>query len=133
MEKQEYLVRLGELQQEAERIGQENQNVERQISELRLLKINLEGFSESKNENALVSLGNGIYTKAELKSRELWVNIGSNTVVKKSVQETGKLIDEQVMKLENFKEQLGKEMGSLNMQLSALVESAQQLEESGQS
>lgn len=130
MEKQEYLIRLGELQQEAERIGQENQNVERQINELRLLKINLESFSESKNENALVSLGNGIYTKAELKGKELWVNIGSNTVVKKSVQETGKLIDDQVIKLENFKEQLGKEMVSLNMQLNALVESAQQLQES---
>jgi prefoldin alpha subunit len=133
MEKQEYLIRLGELQQEAERIGQENQNVERQINELRLLKINLESFSESKNENALVSLGNGIYTKAELKGKELWVNIGSNTVVKKSVQETGKLIDDQVAKLENFKEQLGKEMVSLNMQLNALVESAQQLQESEQS
>jgi prefoldin alpha subunit len=130
MEKQEYLIRLGELQQEAERIGQENQNVERQINELRILKINLESFAESKNENALVSLGNGIYTKAELKGRGLWVNIGSNTVVKKSVQETGKLIDEQVKKLENFKEQLCKEMGSLNMQLNALVESAQQLQES---
>jgi prefoldin alpha subunit len=133
MEKQEYLIRLGELQQEAERIGQENQNVERQINELRLLKINLESFSESKNENALISLGNGIYTKAELKSKELWVNIGSDTVVKKSVSETGKLIEEQIAKLESFKEQLGKEMGSLNMQLSALVENARQIQESGKS
>lgn len=129
MEKQDYIARLGMLQQEAERINQENENVTRQINELQNLKLNLEYFSSAKGSESLVSLGNGIYTKADVKERSLWVNIGANTVVKKSVSETNALIDEQIDKLGKIKEQIAKEMDSLNAQLNMLIEDARHAEE----
>jgi len=129
MEKQDYIVRLGMLQQEAERINQENENVTRQINELQSLKLNLEYFSSAKGSESLVSLGNGIYTKADVKERSLWVNIGANTVVKKSVSETNALIDEQIGKLGKIREQIAKEMDSLNAQLNMLIEDARHAEE----
>jgi prefoldin alpha subunit len=129
MEKQDYISRLGMLQQEAERINQENENVARQINDLQILKLNLEYFSSAKGSESLVSLGNGIYTKADVKERSLWVNIGANTVVKKSVSETNALIDEQIGKLGKIREQIAKEMDSLNAQLNMLIEDARHAEE----
>jgi prefoldin alpha subunit len=129
MEKQDYIARLGMLQQEAERINQENENVARQINDLQILKLNLEYFSSAKGSESLVSLGNGIYTKADVKERSLWVNIGANTVVKKSVSETNALIDEQIGKLGKIREQIAKEMDSLNAQLNMLIEDARHAEE----
>ena len=129
MEKQDYIVKLGMLQQEAERISQEHQNIERQINDLQSLKLNLEYFSNAKCNDALVSLGSGIYTKADMKGKGLWVNIGANTVVKKSVSETNALIDEQISKLGKIKEQLSREMELLNAQLNLLIEDARHAEE----
>jgi len=129
MEKQDYIARLGMLQQEAERINQENENVAKQINDLQILKLNLEYFSSAKGSESLVSLGNGIYTKADVKERSLWVNIGANTVVKKSVSETNALIDEQIGKLGKIREQIAKEMDSLNAQLNMLIEDARHAEE----
>jgi len=126
MEQQEYLLRLSILQQEAERIGQENENIIRQILELQELKNNLEVFKNSKNEDSLVSFGKGIFTEAHIKDKDLFVNIGSNVIVKKSIPETVELIDEQASKLEQVKEELAQHLGSLNMQLNALISSAKQ-------
>jgi len=126
MEQQEYLLRLSILQQEAERIGQENENIIRQILELQELKNNLEFFRNSKNEDSLVSFGKGIFTEASMKGKDLLINIGSNIIVKKSIPETVELIDEQVSKLEQIKEELAQHLGSLNIQLNALISSAKQ-------
>ena len=115
--KQEYLIRLGMLQQEAERLGQENEAINKQIMELSELKKNLNDFLSAKNKDALVSLGKGIFSKAELKDKELYVNIGAGVVVKKNVPDTIKIIDEQVLKLEEAKENLMREMESLNLQV----------------
>jgi prefoldin subunit 5 len=57
------------------------------------------------------------------------VNIGANTVVKKSVSETNALIDEQIGKLGKIREQIAKEMDSLNAQLNMLIEDARHAEE----
>jgi len=126
MEKQEYLLRISILQQEAERIGQENENAVRQILELQELKNNLEFFQNSKNENAFVSFGKGIFTEACIKNKELLVNIGSNVAVKKSIPETIKLIDEQIKKLEQVKNELAKHLEALNLQLDSLISGARQ-------
>jgi len=69
MEKQEYLLRISVLQQESERIRQENENVVRQILELQELKNNLEFFKNSRNENAFVSFGKGIFMEASIKEK----------------------------------------------------------------
>ena len=125
-EKKEYLIKLNLLQQQAEKIGQENENVTKQVIELQELKENLQDFLASKGKDSLISLGKGIYTKAELKEKELYVNIGANIVVKKRVPETVELIDEQIKKLEEVKESFGKELGLLNMQLNHLLENIKQ-------
>lgn len=126
MEQQEYLLRLNILQQEAERIRQENESVVGQILELEELKKNLEYFKNSKDEDSLVSFGKGIFTKANIKGKDLLVNIGSNVIVKKSIPETVGLINEQVGKLEKVKEELAEHLEALNLQLNSLISSAKQ-------
>ncbi|MEM4270667.1 MAG: hypothetical protein QXO70_01070, partial [Candidatus Pacearchaeota archaeon] len=60
--KKEYLIKLGMLQQEAEKLNQENDAISKQIIELNELKLNLNDFLERKNNDALISLGKGIFT-----------------------------------------------------------------------
>jgi len=118
--KKDYLIKLGMLQQEAERLGKENEAISKQVIELNELKINLTEFLNSKSKDSLISFGKGIYTKAELRDKELYVNIGSGIVVKKSVEDTIRVIDEQIIKLEEMKGNLLKEMENLNEKVQEL-------------
>jgi len=119
---QEYLLKLSMLQQEAEKISQENEAVVKQIAELNELKDNLKTFEENKEKESLVSLGKGIYTKAEFKDKELYVNIGAGIVVKKDVLNTIKLIDEQIKKLEIARLEYIKAMEDLNDRVKETIE-----------
>lgn len=120
--KQEYLMKLGMFQQEAERLSKENEAISKQVLELSELKINLTEFLNSKSKESLISFGRGIYTKAELKDKELYVNIGSGIVVKKSVEDTIRVINEQIIRLEEMKNSLLKEMENLNTMVQELAQ-----------
>jgi len=120
--KKEYLIKLGMFQQEAERLSKENEAISKQVIELNELKINLTEFLNSKSGESLISFGKGIYTKAELKNKELYVNIGSGIVVKKSVEDTIRVIDEQTARLEEMKNSLLKEMENLNIRVQELAQ-----------
>jgi prefoldin alpha subunit len=124
---QEYLIKLSMLQQEAEKISQENEAVTKQISELLELKENLLEIEKTKDKENLVSLGKGIYTKAEFKDKKLYVNIGAGVVVKKDVSSTVKLIDEQLKKLETSKANCVEAMEELNKRVKETIDEKEKL------
>ena len=119
---QEYLLKLQMLQQEAEKISQENESVSRQLSELTELKHNLNDFLLDKGDEAMVAVGKGIFAKAQLKEKRLYVNIGSGLVVKKDVPSTLTLIDEQLAKLEKIREEYVGQMEELNASVREIID-----------
>src|SRR3989344_2299124 len=84
--------------QQIKQLRQHIQQFEEQLSELLLLDQGIDSLSETKiGTEMLVPLSSGIFVKVELKDNKiLAVNVGSGTVVKKSISDTKGLIKKQI-------------------------------------
>ena len=123
MANEEYLLRIAEFQQEAEKINGQINLVNNQILELESLALSIEKLDEGQEE-ILASLGKGIFVKSKPLEKELFVNIGCNVVLKKTAKETIEIINRQVLQLENLKTSLEERIESLDMQFQELVKEA---------
>jgi len=126
MTKEEYLFKLSLLQQEANKLEEQIQLINQQVSELEILKMSLEKIDKIEEKEILASLGKGIFIKAEKKENELFVNIGEGVVVKKTSKETCDIIDKQIKQLEEIKINLLSEIEKINFQLQELVKEARE-------
>jgi prefoldin alpha subunit len=86
------------LNQQIRQLQQQIVNLENQAMELEVLEDNLEEIKKVKEgTEILVSLGAGIFAKAQLKdNKKLIVNVGTNTMVKKDVDDAKKLVSDQI-------------------------------------
>jgi prefoldin alpha subunit len=121
---EEYLIRLGMLEQEANKLQEQFQLVEQQIQEFEILRLSLEKLDETEEKAILANLGRGIYFKTELKDKNLFVNVGNGIVLRKTPQETVEIIEKQINQLQNLRQNLEKQIGNMNLQVQDLVESA---------
>ncbi|MEK6820408.1 MAG: prefoldin subunit alpha [Nanoarchaeota archaeon] len=126
MKKEEYLLRLSMLEQEANKIEEQIGIINQQISELEVLKLSLKNLSRTEEKEVLAPLGRGIFFKSELKEKELFVNVGREVVVKKSPEETAEIIEVQVSQMRAIKEHLISNITEVRMQLEDVVEQARQ-------
>jgi prefoldin alpha subunit len=130
MEQQECFMRVQMLGQEAEKIEQQLQVIDQQITELSSIKDSLETLKKDNNKEILANLGKGIFVRADIKEKDLFVNIGGSIVVKKSMDETIEVITNQNERLLAGKEQLVEKIREIqeNMQelMSGMNTSAEQ-------
>ena len=71
--------------------------------ELLLIKSSLEDLKEGSD--LLIPIGAGIYAKAKLTDAdEFLVNVGSNVIVKKSINEVKEMIDKEIEEIEKLLE-----------------------------
>jgi len=125
MEQQEYFMRVQMLGQEAEKIEQQIQAMDQQISELNAVKQSLEALYSGQNKEILANLGKGIFVKAEIKSKDLFVNVGKEVIVKKSITDTLKVIDDQNTKMLSGKEEFIVRIQEIQEQMQELIEASQ--------
>lgn len=126
MANEQYIMRLYALQQEAEKYEEQLNLANQQIQELESLSLSLKKITE--NKDILAPIGRGIYVESEVKSKELFVNIGSNIIVKKTPNQAIEIISNQINKIEEIKNGLMNEMNELNNQMRDLLEEAQKAE-----
>ncbi len=105
-------------------IQQQLQAVEQNILDLDDLEKGIEEIKDGKE--ILASVGKGIFAKAKLISEELTVDVGGKNYVKKSIEDTKKLILEQIKKLEEIKNALEKELEKINEELTSTMLKAQE-------
>ncbi|UCH12318.1 MAG: prefoldin subunit alpha [Candidatus Omnitrophota bacterium] len=107
-ELQQKYMHLQLMQQQIKQLQQQIQQFEQQIAELDSLSQSLDDLKKVKpGSDTLVPISSGIFAKATLKdNEELLVNVGANTVVKKSVSDTKKLIEKQSSEVRKLQEQL---------------------------
>ncbi len=100
------------LNQQIRQLQQQIVNLENQVIELEVLEDNLEEIKKIKEgTEILVSLGAGIFAKASLKdSKKLIMNVGSNTMVKKEVDEAKKVVTDQIDQLKNLIQDISMEL-----------------------
>ena len=119
MQNQEYLMKLSILQEEAKRLEEQINIVNNQLGEFEMLKMSLNNLNGGE---ILAGLGKGLYVKSEIKEKELFVNVGAGIVVKKSKDETEKIINRQIIQMAELKDVLLHEIEKINMQMKYLVD-----------
>ncbi len=112
---QELTFKFQMFEQQIVAIQQQLQAVEQTLLDMASLNL---GLDEIKKDKEILSpVGAGIFAKAKLISEELVVAIGEKNYIKKSIPETKKLIQEQIMKLEKVKESLDSELEKINEEI----------------
>ena len=91
----------------------------------------LDDFNKTAiGSNILVSLSPGVFANAGLKdNKELLVNVGSNIVVKKSVEETKELLKKRLEIIKQYRDMILDEMQKVNMQAVNLEQGINKLTE----
>lgn len=119
---QQYL-KLQLIDQQIKQIQENLIQLDKQLAELKYIAQSLDELRDVKeNSEILVPISPGIFTKAELKSNnELVVNIGGGITAEKNIEETKKMLSDQMSEATT----LGRE---LEVQLKNLVEEALQTE-----
>lgn len=125
MEKQEVQEKYMEfqfVQQQMAEIQKQAQVVTQQAAELEASKQSLDELSKIEpGAEILVPVQNGIFMKAKLAdSKELRVNVGSGITVEKTIQATKELLDNQLVELIEYRQQLVEELQMLLAQAKKL-------------
>ena len=116
------------LGQEAENLEQHMQAIDQQLSELNAVRQSIEAIKEGKQTEMLSNLGKGIFVKTEIKGKELFVNIGKEVIIKKTPEETIKIIQEQSEKLLTGKEEITSRIEQLQVEMRRLLSEMQATE-----
>ena len=85
------------------------------------MEIGLDEFREGEGKEVLSQIGKNIFAKTKLISDELIVNIGDGNLVKKSIEDTKKLIGEQTKKLERIRDELNSALEEINKEMSRMM------------
>jgi len=106
--RQERYIELQILEQQLNQIQKNLQMMDQQLAEIDAIKRNIETFGkEKKDSETLMPIANGIFGKAKLSGNsELFVNVGSNVIVKKTIPDTVKLIENQGKEIEKYRVEL---------------------------
>lgn len=128
MEQQEFMIQLQMLQQEAEALDQQVQIIEQQTAEMNAVKVSLDELSDEKKtgmKTILANLGKGIFIEAEVKNKELFVNVGKDVLVKKTPKQTIIIVEEQLKKLEAGKASIIERIEEIQVSMQTLVQEVQ--------
>lgn len=101
MEEQE-IFQAQMIERQHQELEQNLELVETQISELEQFREELGFLIKSKEKKALSLLGRGVYMETSIQDKtKLFVEVGSNVVVKKTPEEAMNVIEGQVSRLKN--------------------------------
>ncbi len=129
MNQQEYFMQMQMLGQEAEKLDQQMQMIDQQSIELAAVRDSIVSIKESsgkeKETEILANLGKGIFVKADLKEKNLYINIGKDVIVRKTPDETLKIIDEQTKKMAEGKMAMTERIQQLQLEMNNLLMKAQ--------
>jgi prefoldin alpha subunit len=126
MNEQEYFMQIQMMGQEAQGIEQQIQVIEQQIMELHAVRGSLEAISKSDGKaEILASLGKGIFVKADLKDKEVFVNVGKDVILKKSPEETIKVIEHETTRMIEGKDMFVSKIQEIQEQMQSMMEEMQ--------
>ncbi len=126
---QEKYMEMKILEEQIKQVQVQAQTVEQQLIELMATTQSLDDFKKTKQgDKILVPISSGIFTKAEIKdSKEFLVNVGANTVVKKDIESTKKLIEKQVEEMKELHSKINMQMQKLALHASGIEKELREL------
>jgi prefoldin alpha subunit len=125
-ENQELVYKLSLMQHQIQQFQQKLQTVEQNIIDLSSLSLGLDGLINGNNKEVLAQIGGGIFAKTKLLSEDLIVNIGGGNLLKKSIPDTKKLIEEQIEKLDAVRQELSENLNNLGSEFEKMIKDVQE-------
>jgi prefoldin alpha subunit len=104
-------------EQQIRMLQEQLQSVEQTSLDLQNLDLGLDDLKSSKDKEILAQVGRGIFVKAKVLSEDLIVDIGGKNFVTKSIENTKEIINSQVEKLSEIKEDLENELEKINSEI----------------
>ncbi|MEK6963728.1 MAG: prefoldin subunit alpha [Nanoarchaeota archaeon] len=91
-----------------EQLKEHLERLDRQLSEVAAMRKSLEEFKELEGqEELMVPITNGVFAKAQLKSKDkVHVNVGEGVIVDKTIDQAITLITTQLNQMANYREQV---------------------------
>jgi len=118
---EELEIKLGMFEQQIMQLQQQLQAINQANFEITKLNQGLDDLIGSKDKEILASLGKGIFANAKLASEDLVVDIGEGNFVKKSIPETKKIIEKQLVKLEDVRKEIEENLVKIDKEMTQLV------------
>jgi prefoldin alpha subunit len=118
---QEQIMQFQMLEQEANKLSQQLQMIEGNITEINDIKEGLVEIEKNETKEILANIGKKIFIPVEIKDKNLIIEVGNKKFVKKSIGETKELIEDQLLKLENAKAEITEKLDSLQEEANMLM------------
>lgn len=124
------MAKIGLFEQQARVLQQQLQAVEESIVDITSLGFALDELKNSKGKEIMAPVGRGIFIKANVVSEELLVDVGQRNFVKKNIEETKKIVEDQLVKLGSIKRDFYKKLEEMEKEmLRSLSEAQEEAEE----
>ncbi len=121
------LMKASFLQKQAEELEQNIGVIDKELAELNELDKNISFLMASNGKSSISSIGKGIHVKTSIESKELLVEVGAGVVVKKSPAQAREIIDNQITKLAEARNQI---MGKIEIYQRTFEDVVREIEES---
>jgi len=118
---QEQLIQLQIIENEVEQLEKQLELIEHHLLEMKRLESGLDELEKTEEKEIRAEIGKGIYIPAEIKSKLLIVDVGKGHFVKKNIQDTKKIIKEQIDKLNEAKRQIAGREEDLRKEMDGLI------------
>ena len=125
----ELIIKLQETHRQSQEIEEKFKVVEQQLDELQKFASSLEDLDKNSNKEILASLGKGVYIKSDIKDEKLFVDVGSGILVRKSIEESRQVVEEQSKKLNEMKIQLVAGNETIAEKMRGLIEKVEEFRE----
>jgi prefoldin alpha subunit len=119
---QELLFRASMIERQMQELQQNINFLESEINELNLFHKNISSFKNLNKTESFSSLGKGIHVKTTLSSKDLFVEVGSGVLVKKTAEETQEIIENQLKKMNETKNHFLQRFQDNHQELAKIVE-----------
>jgi len=117
-------------QKQMKQVEEQLEGVNRKEGEIHFIKETMDEIKKAeKGKKILVPISNGIFIKAQVDNTEdLLVNVGSDVIVKKDIEETKKMMDAQLIELKKFQNSMEAEMDSLDIKIRQIENEFKEIE-----
>ena len=128
---QELLIKASFLEKQVNEIGGNLEIVNQQISELMQFQESIKSFRTLDSKGMFSTIGKGVHVKTSLVEKEFLVEVGSGVLVKKTPEETGEVIEDQIKRLNELKHSLSSQLDSHMFALNDLIQKIEKSQNKG--
>jgi prefoldin alpha subunit len=129
---QELMLKASFIEKQSNELSDNIEYLNRQIGEMNEFAKDIKFLSDAKSNEAFSSLGKGIFMKTLFQEKDLFVEIGSGIVVRKTAEETRKIIEDKIRELFNLKTRLVAQLELYDNLLRQTIDGIGNLREKGE-